>query len=195
MTSESIPVGLQTLLAKHYFLAQIQRGYKPCITNMTLIDASSWSGAIYRAWFGESRKTAISDIEKIISETIDSISIHIHNNAFLRLIINALASTRVGLETMTTTYRSDPDMIGRLKVQLTNIDLQLEEYRPLIKGYKTKEEATIIERVVQSVETDDKESFRNFLTGNTEPLKPVSDISAERVRRRRQRVRPMDTSE
>lgn len=195
MTSESIPVGLQTLLAKHYFLAQIQRGYKPCITNMTLIDASSWSGAIYRAWFGESRKTAISDIEKIISETIDSISIHIHNNAFLRLIINALASTRVGLETMTTTYRSDPDMIGRLKVQLTNIDLQLEEYRPLIKGYKSKEDATIIEKVVQSAETADKESFRNFLTGNTDTLKPVSDISAERVRRRRQRVRPMDTSE
>ena len=114
MTSESIPVGLQTLLAKHNFLAQIQRGVKPCITNMTFVDSSSWYGSFYRTWFGESRKTSISAIEKIISETIDSISIHQNNKSFLKLIINALASTKVGLETMTTTYRGDPDMIGRL---------------------------------------------------------------------------------
>lgn len=133
--SESIPVGLQTLLSKHYFLAQITRGYKPCMNNMTLIDSSSWLGAAYRAWYGESRKTVMPDVEKIISETIDSVQTHRNNKEFLSLIINALSETRLGLESMMSTYRSDPDMIGRLKVQLKSIDLQLEKHRHLIKGY------------------------------------------------------------
>lgn len=191
MSSESIPVGLQTLLAKHYFLAQITRGYKPCMTNMTLIDASSWWGSFCRTWYGESRKTVISDIEKIVSETIDSISTHKHREEFLRLIINALARTRVGLESMTTTYRSDPDMIGRLRVQLTNIDLQLDKYRGLIKGYSETgpevdaREERIIDKVVESADVSDKEGLRKFLMGKAPPIPPT--IQDEKPRSDRSR--------
>lgn len=168
MSSESIPVGLRSLLAKHYFLAQITRGFKPCMSNMKLVDSTSWTGAIYRFWYGESRKTGMSDIENIISQTIDAIGTHKTKPAFLKLIINALASTRVGLESMTTTYRDDPAMIGRLQVQLTNIDLQLEEHRDLIKGYTNDEK--IIDDVVKAADTDDKEGLRNFLRGNSTPI-------------------------
>jgi hypothetical protein len=164
MSSESIPVGLRSLLSKHYFLAQITSGQKPCMSNMTLVDASSWSGAFWRAWYGESRKTVMTDIENIISQTIDSIVTHREQPAFLRLIINALASTRVGLESMSTTYRNDPAMIGRLLVQLTNIDLQLEKHRDLIKGYKDKApDEKIIDALVQNSDSPDTEGFRKFL--------------------------------
>jgi len=171
MSTESIPVGLRSLLSKHYFLAQISQGYKPCMSNMTLVDSSSWAGAFYRFWYGESRKTVIAEIEDIISQTIDSIATHKNKPAFLRLIINALASTRVGIESMKNTYRSDPAMIGRLQVQLTNIDLQLDEYRHLITGYSNKDKSDrsddkIIDEVVQAVDTNDKEGFRSFLKGN-----------------------------
>ena len=192
MSSESIPVGLQTLLAKHYFLAQITRGYKPCMTNMTLIDGSSWLGSLYRAWCGETRKTVMSDIEKIISETIDSISTHHHKPEFLRLIINALASTRVGIESMTTTYRTDPDMVGRLQVQLTNIDLQLKKYRDLIKGYNIPDER-LIDEVVKNAETTDAQGFRNFLIGKKSE-ESSSDKSVDQVRRRR-RPKPIPEME
>jgi len=199
MSNESIPVGLRSLLAKHYFLAQITRGYKPCMSNMTLVDSSSWTGAIYRFWYGESRKTGMSDIENIISQTIDAIGTHNKKPAFLKLIINALASTRVGLESMTTTYRDDPAMIGRLQVQLTNIDLQLEEHRDLIKGY-TNAEKNVVDDVVKATDTDDKEGLRNFLLGKPSPadinnhsnhIPAVSEPTeaSERSERRRRRHR------
>lgn len=212
MSSESIPVGLRSLLSKHYFLAQISHNQKPCLSNMTLIDSSSWTGALYRFWYGESRKTGISDIENIISQTIDAIATHKNKPAFLRLIINALASTRVGLESMITTYRDDPAMIGRLQVQLTNIDLQLEEHRDLIKGYsKSSEDGKTIEKAVDSVvessDAPDKEGLRKFLLGqqlsasgdsnsnnnsnSTNSLTETSD--KDRRRRRRQKdVEPID---
>jgi len=194
MSSESIPVGLQTLLAKHYFLAQISRGYKPCMTNMTLIDATSWSGAFWRAWYGESRKTVMSDIENIVSETVDAINQHKKKGDFLRLIVNALASTRVGLESMKTTYRSDPSTIGRLEVQLKNIDLQLEKYRNLIKGYSGSETSEtsekIIDTVVQNTETSDKEGLRDFLLGKNLTAEKVPEKPVEKEKRhRRRRVR------
>lgn len=205
MSSESIPVGLRSLLAKHYFLAQITRGYKPCMSSMTLIDSSSWLGAVYRGWKGETRKTAISDIENIISQTIDEIHTHRNKPAFLRLIINALASTRVGLESMLTTYRDDPSMIGDVKVQLANIDLRLEEHRDLIKGYTnekkyTNNEKKIIDEMVNSSDMNDKDGMRNFLIGNqslphhnrssssnSNNNSESSDLSEQRDRDRRRR--------
>jgi hypothetical protein len=184
MSSESIPVGLRSLLSKHYFLAQITSGQKPCMSNMTLVDASSWTGAFWRAWYGESRKTVMTDIENIISQTIDSIVTHRDQPAFLRLIINAMASTRVGLESMTTTYRSDPAMIGRLQVQLTNIDLQIDKHRDLIKGYKDKDpdpDGKIIDAVVQSYDSTDAEGFRKFLMNHTSTDNNTNNINTNNI--------------
>jgi len=135
--SESIPISLQTLLAKLNFLAQINRGYKPCISNMTLVDGSSWWGTLWRGWYyGENKKTVMTEISKIVNETIDAITTHKNRDEFLKLIVNALANTRVGIESMKTTYRHSPETISHLDVQLTNIDLQLNRYRYLIKGYQ-----------------------------------------------------------
>jgi hypothetical protein len=184
---------------------------------MTLVDASSWTGAFWRAWYGESRKSVMADIENIISQTIDSIGTHREQPAFLRLIINALASTRVGLESMFTTYRNDPAMIGRLQVQLTNIDLQLEKHRDLIKGYKAPDEK-IIDEMVQNSDSPDTDGFKKFLmsqhssnTGNnnsdisinnennisieTEPVDKISKerISKERMERHRRRHKKSET--
>jgi len=163
MASESIPVGLRSLLTKHYFLAQITSGQKPCMSNMTIVNGSSWTGAFYRFWHGESKKSIMTNIENIISHTIDAISAHKDKPAFLKLIINALASTRVGLESMLTTYRKYPATIGRLKVQLKNIDLQLEEHRDLIKGYRVDDDT--IEALVENSDYEDKDELRKMLKG------------------------------
>lgn len=208
MSTESIPVGLRSLLTKHYFLAQITSGQKPCMSSMKLVDSSSWYGAVYRFWYGESRKTVISEIENIITQTIDSIRTHRTKPGFLKLIINALASTRVGLESMLSTYRDDPAMRGRLQVQLANIDFQLEEHQDLIKGYTTDEK--IIDEVVKETESEDKEGLRNFLRGNvspnqlpssnstdtnTNPIPIGNDIEEKERRRRRHRVKQSGESE
>ena len=200
MSSESIPVGLRSLLSKHYFLAQITTGQKPCMSNMTIVEASSWAGKFQRAWNNENRKTNMTDIENIISQTIDCINTHKKNPAFLRLIINALADTRVGIESMITTYRNDQAMIGRLQVQLTNIDLQLEKHRHLIKGYKDK--------TCKEKEQDDENINKNiqnskeFLTDphsphdNTNNNNIVDRNEQERIdrHRRRRKIKPGDIS-
>lgn len=195
MSSESIPVGLRSLLSKHYFLAQITSGYKPCMSNMKLVDSKSWMSKPRRYWYGETRKTVISDIENIISQTIDAITIYRKKLSFLKLIINALASTRVGIESMTITYRKDPAMIGKIKVQLTNIDLQLKENRDLIKGYSSDEK--IVDDIVRGSDTNDKEGLKKFLMGNTNNnnndkllLSEPSDLKdRDRERRHRERRR------
>jgi hypothetical protein len=175
------------------------------MSNMTLVDASSWTGALYRLWHGESRKTGIADIENIISQTIDAITTHSRKKSFLKLIINALASTRVGIESMMTTYRDDPAMIGRLQVQLTNIDLQLEEHRDLIKGYTVDgADENIVDAVVQGTDTDDKEGLKRFLMGSSNSDEKITDRAdreryerekAEYRRRRRRAKQSMEESE
>lgn len=139
MSSESIPVGLRSLLGKLYFLAQIKAGEKPCMSNMTIVDGDTWTGAFYRFFKGEDRKTCLTVIENIVSQAIDSISVHERKKSFLALVVNALAEARVGVESMLTTYRDDAETKGKIQVQLTNIDIQLDKYRSLIKGYRPED--------------------------------------------------------
>lgn len=197
MSTDSIPVGLQNLLSKHYFLSTITRGYKPCMSSMTLVDGSSWWGALYRSYHGESRKSVMTDIEKIISETIDAIKMHSGRKTFLSLIINALAGTRVAIESMTTTYKDDPDMISRIRVQLQNIDLQLDRYRHMIKGYVGDDikdyQEKIIDAVVNSSDTADKAGLKNFLMGKTpSPTRGLSVAESERMDRVHDRTERME---
>ena len=172
--SESIPVGVQSLLSKLYFLAQINGGKKPCMSDMSLVESSSWIGSFHRWWNSEDRKTVITDIKQIITETIDALKQHKNNMEFLKLIINALANARVGVESMLTTYRDDPSIIGRIKVQLANMDLQLENYRHFIKGYN------IIE-VINEMENPEK-------LENDEQGKPEKLEKLERRKRRHRKV-------
>lgn len=134
--NSSIPRRLQVLLTKLNFLSQITRGFKPCMSNMTLVDASSWFGAFQRSWQGESRKSLIAAVEQIVSETVEAVNEHADDEFLLRLIINALPEAREGVNSLKVTYRDDPEIIAKVGVQLTSMDLQLEKYRDLIKGYE-----------------------------------------------------------
>jgi hypothetical protein len=133
--NESMPVDLQALLTKLHFISQIERGKKPCMSDMSFVKTDSYLvGPIIRWWKGESRKTLVPDIEKIVDEAIIKLTTYKDNEKYVSLIINLLASDRVSIESLITTYREDPKMISNIKVILTNIDLQLDQYRHLIKG-------------------------------------------------------------
>lgn len=134
MSVKSIPVSLQDLLSELDFLGQISRGKKPCMNDMTLVDAKSWLGAFKRYLNGESREVAIRETKSIVDRAIDSIQTHTARD-LLTLIVNRLARARRGIETMKTTYRYDPKIIAQINVILSNVDLQLQKNRHLIKGY------------------------------------------------------------
>lgn len=106
------------------------------MSDMTFVDASSWVGSVVRAWKGESRKTFINEVEKIISQTLEAINTHKNTEYLLSLIINSLSVTKIGVESLKITYRGDPEMLARIDVQITNMDLPLNKYRGLIKGYR-----------------------------------------------------------
>lgn len=130
----SIPTGLQILLSDLDFLGQISRGQKACVTSRVIVDGSTWVGAFYRAWKGENRINTINKIEQIINQTIDAIDSH-KNTEYLEIVVNSFAYARNGVDALGATYENDPDMRARINVQLKNIDLQLNQYRHLIKGY------------------------------------------------------------
>ena len=138
----SIPTGLQILLRDLDFLGQISRGQKACIANRVIVDGNTWSGTFYRAWKGENRIITITKIEQIVNQTVDAIDSH-KNTDYLGIVINYFAYARNGVDALNSTYQNDPDMKARLNVQLKNIDLQLNQYRHLIKGYSNDKNQTL----------------------------------------------------
>ena len=130
----SIPTALQILLTDLNFLGQIKRNKKPCISGRVIVDADTWTGAFYRFCKGENRMNAVAKIEQIFNQTVDAIEAHKHTN-HINIIINYASIARDGVSNLKETYQDDPDMKARLDVQLDNIDLQLERFRHLIKGY------------------------------------------------------------
>ena len=131
----SIPVSLQSLMADLDFLSQIKRNMKPCCNDRVLVDAESWSGAFYRFFKGESRLNVITKVEQIVHNAIEAIE----NQKFeehLSLTINSLYSALSGIENLAYTYQNDPNMKARINVQVKNINIQIERYKYMIKGYK-----------------------------------------------------------
>jgi len=136
----SIPTGLQILLADLDFVGQISRGQKACMSNRVIVDGESWAGAFYRTWKGENRINTVAKIEQIVNQTVDAIDDH-KDTEYIGIIINSFNYARNGVAALIETYQSDPDMKARLNVQLKNIDLQLDQYRSLIKGYSEEPES------------------------------------------------------
>ena len=136
MSNESIPVALQSLLSELHFIAQFERDKKPCMSNMSFVSASSYSlGPVIRWQKGESRTTLISDIEKIVQKFINALTTYKNTDEYISLLVNLAATCSVSIETsLMNVYRNDPKMIGKIKVILTNIGLQLIKYPTLINN-------------------------------------------------------------
>lgn len=132
-TSIPIPVDLQDLLFKLEFLSKIQPGHKINTNIMGFVNADSWYGSLSRYLNHENREITINFINNIINLTIDSINKYC-DSIFLAQIINRLNSARIGISKLDTTYRDDPKFSSKLAVCLTNIDMQLEKYKNLVRG-------------------------------------------------------------
>ena len=133
MESKSIPMSLRELLAKLHFLSQINRGNKANLSDMSIIDANSWFGSFLRSWKGESRKTTLNAIEKIIAETIDALRLY-KNDEYYPLLLKRLSQSRAGIEKMQDTYNEDLHTLSRIRVILDEIDHHLQKCTELSTG-------------------------------------------------------------
>jgi hypothetical protein len=121
MKSESIPPSLRNLLTKLEYISMIERGQKPCFSDMTFVNSNSWMGAWKRLFSGENRKNLLFEIEQIIDRTILAIEEYT-NKDYIKLLIENLAKAKSGIENLILTYTEHPDTVSNLRVHIINID-------------------------------------------------------------------------
>lgn len=133
ISSKSIPVDLRDLLVKLEFLSMIKRGYKVNTSTMNFVDSDSWFGSLQRMLQHENRKTTLSYVTSTIDLAIDAIDKY-SSSDYIKILINSLATAKLGISELSSTYREDPEIISHIKVCLANIDIQLDKYKHLLRG-------------------------------------------------------------
>lgn len=138
MKSESIPPALRNLLTKLEYISMIERGQKPCFSDMTFVQSNSWFGAWKRLITGENKKNLLFEVEQIIDRTILAIEEYT-NKEYIKLLLENLAKAKCGIENLILTYTDHPETISNLRVYIINIDLTLKKHgyvNPYEQKYK-----------------------------------------------------------
>jgi hypothetical protein len=125
MKSESIPSSLKSLLTKLEFLSMIERGKKPCFSDMSFVSSNSWYGSWKRLLAGENRKNLLFEIEQIIDQAILALQ-EFNNTQYLNIILENITKSKIGLENLVLTYSEHPNTVSRLRVFILNIELILK---------------------------------------------------------------------
>ena len=133
--TNAIPGPLMNLMAQLNFLGMIERGKKVNWYTQSFSDSNSYLGAIYRSTYGESRKGLIFHLSQIIDQSIRALEAY-NNTSFCEIIINLLAKAKNGIQNLKTTYQKDPFVVSQIEVCISNIDMQLEKNKHLLKGVK-----------------------------------------------------------
>lgn len=74
-------------------------------------------------------------LNQIVQQAINAINEY-QNTEFCALVVNHLAQAKIGIQNLTTTYQSDPNVVAQIEVCVANIDLQLEKNRGLLEGHQ-----------------------------------------------------------
>jgi hypothetical protein len=135
MKTESIPPALRNLLTKLEYISMIERGQKPCFSDMTFVQSNSWIGAWKRLITGENKKNLLFEVEQIIDRTILAIEEY-SNKEYIKLLLENLAKAKIGIENLILTYTEHPETISNLRVYIINIDLTLKKHGVSINPYE-----------------------------------------------------------
>lgn len=123
----TIPVHIKDLLCKLEYLAMIEKGKKPCLSDMTFVDGTSWVGAAKRSRNSESKKSLLLFIDTTIDQTFSALQ-DPRNQEYVSLLLSALSRAKIGIANTEPTYQHVPSYISAIRVTLTNIDHQLKKY-------------------------------------------------------------------
>lgn len=123
----SIPAHLKELLKNLEFLAMIEKGKKPCLSDMTFVDATSWKGTWKRSQNSESKKQLCNFIDSIVEQTFTAIQ-DSRNREYVPIIIRTLSRAKIGISNTQATYQKHPSFVIAIRVVLVNIDHQLKKY-------------------------------------------------------------------
>jgi hypothetical protein len=123
---KTIPLELRELLKKAEFISMIPKGKKPNMFHLNFVDGISWSGAFYRMFYGENRRSMVMEINLIVDQLIINLK-NYQQTEFYKLIYDVMFRIKnEGLMNLIETYKQYPETIAELRVILNNIDLQLK---------------------------------------------------------------------
>lgn len=134
MSTNPIPTTLNDILVKLTVLSKLEQGQKLNLSNFSFEDAGSWWGAIRRTIYGENRKSLITHLNQIINKAINCIEEY-KETEFCSMVVNHLAKSKIGIESLLTTYQDDPHTVSNIEVIIRNIDTQLNKNRHLLDGH------------------------------------------------------------
>jgi hypothetical protein len=180
MKVESIPPALRNLLTKLEYISMIERGQKPCFSDMTFVNSNSWFGAWKRLFTGENKKNLLFEIEQIIDRTILAIEEY-SNKEYVKLLIDNLAKAKIGIENLILTYTEHPETISNLRVHIINIDLTLKKH-----GYHPESKNSVEEKPNASDEL--QKMIDNFGNKNIQPSHPLPIVIVDS--KKQQKLKP-----
>lgn len=161
----SMPASLRELLTKLSFLGMLKEGKKPCMNDLSFVDANSFYGSIVRMLSGENRNSGMMSINQIIDQTITAINEY-RETEFIDLIVKTLYESKQGISTMEVTYKNRPGIVSSVKMCVQNIDIQLnanEQFLPLAYRNKGRGDNKNIDNKIGS---DLRGDIRNDLRDN-----------------------------
>lgn len=130
--SDNMSISLAELLAKLEFFSLIEPDKKPCMKSHCFVSASSWSGAIYREFKGESSDNFILELKNIVMQIKETINDCKDSDYFMSKIINTMDKAVKGLVNLQVTYKNKPHIIASLNVQIDIMNKYLHEYKKFI---------------------------------------------------------------
>lgn len=122
-----LPEILKDILHKLEILSEIREGQKLNLSTMTYSEGGTLWSSVERWIYGESRSNLIFNLEKIVNQAISYIEDFKNDDDFALLLIKALYRARFGIDNLSKTYCGDPNTLAKIRVILTNIDVQLRE--------------------------------------------------------------------
>lgn len=184
MKSESIPPSLRNLLTKLEYISMIERGQKPCFSDMTFVHSNSWMGAWKRLFSGENRKNLLFEIEQIIDRTILAIEEYT-NKDYIKLLLENLSKAKTGIENLILTYTEHPDTVSNLRVHIINIDLTLKKHGVTNSNNPSLE----IQKIMENVNNED---IFGGVRKQTTPLPIVPSVAVTRPDKSFKRFTPKE---
>jgi hypothetical protein len=176
MKTESIPPALRNLLTKLEYISMIERGQKPCFSDMTFVQSNSWFGACKRLFTGENKKNLLFEVEQIIDRTILAIEEY-SNKEYVKLLLENLAKAKIGIENLILTYTEHPETISNLRVYIINIDLTLKKHGVSINPYDRIEYKSE-QSMSRSIETQNTELQKFIDTLSLTKTSPVPIVGS-----------------
>jgi len=122
----SIPDPLKDLLERLEFISILKPGDKPCFNDISIVRSNSWIGTIKRFIKSENRDMMALHIEKIVEVTCASIE-NYKGTVYHQTLTDSIHYAREGLVNLMETYKNCPKTTSRLKVCITNLNLQMKK--------------------------------------------------------------------